>query len=93
MSATTLSPDPWARVSWALEVIDQRIAGSPAWRGGTLPTEDVIGKIESFETSISAEENDKVMIPDHPWHSPSGELLREVKLHRARGGCLGARSR
>ena len=26
-------------------------------------------------------------------HWPPGQMLAEVKLHRARGGCLGAKSR
>ena len=33
--------------------------------------------------------------PDHDPvpHWPLGQMLAEVKLHRARGGCLGAKSR
>ena len=80
----------------SLEVTDQRIAGAGGSRRAaregrrTFQTEDVIGKLKDLQFLPL---NDKVMIPDVPWHLPLGELLREVKLHRARGGCLGAKSR
>jgi hypothetical protein len=53
------SPDPWAP-GFGLEVTDQRNAGRAAtpslFGGGTLPSEDVIGKEKdtSIRTSISA---------------------------------------
>jgi hypothetical protein len=37
--------------------------------------------------------SDKVTIPILPQSLAIGQRLREVKLHRARGGCLGAKSR
>ena len=85
----------------ALEVTDQRTAGSgatggsaeaPSQRIAPFQVNDMIGR-SSFKSSIYAVD-DKVMYPDpSPTQPPLGELLREVKLHRARGGCLGAKSR
>ena len=66
-------------------------AGQPDRRPkgrSTLTSEDVIGKID-----LQFLPCDKVMYPGHPPALPFGELLEEVKLHRARGGCLGAKSR
>jgi hypothetical protein len=82
-----------------LETTDQRIAGPGAGersrvaaRRCTLPSEHVDRKIESLYQIFDFCRN-QGDDPDTSWHLPMGELLRGVKLHRARGGCLGTKSR
>ena len=63
----------------SLEVTDQRIAGAGGSRRAaregrrTFQTEDVIGKLKDLQFLPL---NDKVMIPDVPWHT--GRLPRGV---------------
>ena len=83
-----------------LETTDQRIAGVSgvslrlvhATRNAPFQVKMTIGRSSLFLNFDFCRMN-KVMIPIHLKHPPSGELLKGVKLHRARGGCLGAKSR
>ena len=93
------SPDQWSRAPQPFEVTDQRIAGGPGnWAGPvkgarTLTSEDVIGNQVFFELRFLPKITTRSKIPILALNLPMGELLSEVKLHRARGGCLGAKSR
>ena len=87
--------------SIAIEVMDQLIAGTADISSACRP---IRGRRAPFQVKMTIGRSslflnfdfcrmNKVMIPIHLKHPPSGELLKGVKLHRARGGCLGAKSR
>ena len=104
VSTTSAAParprtGPLIRVLEILEAIDQRTAGDPdalrtrgPSRGRTLPT----GYVKSVEREVVDLRFRRVVvgtIPIPERRRPLGQRLEGVKLHRARGGCLGAKSR
>jgi hypothetical protein len=99
VSATT---EPLIRDLPRWELTDQRIAGrtgsgasrprgrSPSNRAAPLQLDMLFGSKSIFDFA----ELIKDTIPIDPVRTwPPGQMLEGVKLQRARGGCLGAKSR
>ena len=80
------------------ELTDQRTAGSPARqrtgrppRGQHLDNWNCCSAVNRSSISPSQDKDTIPIDPVRDW--PPGQMLEGVKLQRARGGCLGAKSR
>jgi hypothetical protein len=80
------------------ELTDQRTAGRsvrqrtdcPLRRAAPLQLEELFGSKSIFDFAELVKDTIPID-PDRDW--PPGQMLGGVKLQRARGGCLGAKSR